>query len=346
MEKEAFRFAHKEFFWLLVLLPVMIILYISYISIKKKSIKTFGDYELVNQLMPFVSFTRSHIKFFLMLLSITLLIIALAGPQFGSKIREVKRKGIEIIIALDVSNSMMARDVQPSRLERAKQAIARLIDQLENDRLGMIVFAGDAYTQIPITSDYVAAKMFLAGVSTNMVSRQGTAIGSAIELAMKSFSQQEDISRAIIIISDGENHEGNALEIARNAAAKGIKIYTIGIGKPEGVPIPDSESSYIKEYRRDQNGNIVTTRLNEQMLLEIAKVGNGKYFRAISGNLGLNELYLALNKLDKSEIDSKVFSEYEEQFPVLIWFALFLLVIELTLLERKNKWFRNVKLFT
>jgi len=330
----------------LALLPVLVILYLSFVWFKKKSVKTFGDYELVNKLMPYVSLTRSHFKFFLMLLSITLLIIAIAGPQFGSKIKEVKRKGIEIIIALDVSNSMMARDVQPNRLERAKQIISKLIDQFENDKLGMIVFAGDAYTQIPITSDYIAAKMFLAGVNTNMVTKQGTAIGSAIELAMKSFSQQEKINRAIIIISDGENHEGNAIEMARDAAAKGIKIYTIGIGKPEGVPIPDSESSFIKEYRRDRNGNIVTTRLNEQMLLEIAREGNGKYFRAVSGNLGLNELYIALNKLDKTEIESKVFSEYEEQFPAFIWIVLFLLIFELVLRERKSKWLSNIKLFT
>ncbi len=346
MEKEVFRFAHNEYLWLLALLPGMIIIYLIHTIIRKKSVKTFGDHELMNILMPYVSFTRNHIKFVLFLISFTLLILAFAGPQFGSKIKEIKRNGIEIIIALDVSNSMMARDVQPNRLERAKQAIARLIDKLENDRLGMIVFAGDAYTQIPITNDYIAAKMFLSGISTNMVSRQGTAIGSAIELAMKSFSQQEDINRAIIIISDGENHEGNAPEIARNAAAKGIKIYTIGIGKPEGVPIPDSESSFIKEYRRDRNGNIVTTRLNEQMLMEIAKEGNGKYFRAVSGNLGLNELYQALNKLDKAEIDSKVFSEYEEQFPALVWIALSLLVIELFIPERKNKWLKNVKLFS
>lgn len=346
MEKEVFRFAHKEYLWLLAMLPVMIIIYVLHVWIRKKSIRTFGDFDLMSKLMPYVSFTRSHIKFILFILSLTLLIIAIAGPQFGSKIREVKRKGIEIIIALDVSNSMMARDVQPNRLERSKQAIARLIDQLENDRLGMIVFAGDAYTQIPITSDYIAAKMFLAGVSTNMVSKQGTAIGSAIELAMKSFSQQDNINKAIIIISDGENHEGNAVEIARNAAAKGIKIYTIGIGKPEGVPIPVSESSVVKEYRRDRNGNIVTTKLNEQMLMEIAKEGKGKYFRAVSGNLGLNELYQALNKLDKTEFESKVFSEYEEQFPVLVWMALSILIVELFIPERKNKWLKNVKLFS
>jgi Ca-activated chloride channel family protein len=345
MEKTIFRFAHQEYLWLLAILPALIAVYIGFVFIRKRSLKRFGDTELLQELMPFASWVRNRFKFILLLISLGLLIIAIAGPQFGSKIKEVNRKGIEIIIALDVSNSMLARDIKPDRLTRAKQSIARLIDQLQNDRLGLIVFAGDAYTQIPITSDYVSAKMFLSGVSSTMVSRQGTAIGSAIELAMKSFSSQEEINRAIVIISDGENHEGNAIDIARSAAEKGIRVYTIGIGLPEGVPIPDSENSYIKEYRRDRNGNIVTTRVNEQMLAEIASEGNGKYYRASTGNIGLNDLYSELNRLEKTEMESKVFSEYEEQFPAIIWIVLGLLVLELIVLERKNKWFKNIKLF-
>jgi Ca-activated chloride channel family protein len=345
MEKAIFRFAHQEYLWLLALLPVMIAVYAGYLWIRKRSIRKFGDPVLLKDLMPDASMLRYHIKFFLVLLSIGLLIVAIAGPQFGSKIKEVKRKGIEIMIALDVSNSMLARDIEPNRLERAKQAISRLIDKLENDRLGMIVFAGDAYIQIPITSDYTSAKMFLSGVSTAMVSRQGTSIGSAIELAMKSFSSQEGINKAIVIISDGENHEGDAVEKAREAAEKGVKIYTIGIGLPEGVPIPDAENSYIKEYRRDRDGNIVTTRLNEQMMSEIAQAGNGKYFRATAGNMGLNDLYSVLNRLEKTEMESRAYSEYEEQFPAIIWIVLGLLVLDLIIMERKNKWFKNFTLF-
>ena len=345
MEKAIFRFAHQEFLWLLAILPVMIAVYLWYVWSKQKALKKFGDPALLKELIPDASMARIHIKFILLLLSVGLLITALSGPQFGSKIKEVKRKGIEIMIALDVSNSMKARDIEPNRLERAKQAISKLIDKLENDRLGLIVFAGDAYMQIPITGDYTSAKMFLSGVSTSMVSRQGTAIGSAIELAMKSFSAQEEVSKAIIIISDGENHEGNAVDLARSAAEKGIGVYTIGIGLPEGVPIPDSESSYIREYRRDRNGNIVTTRLNEQMLIEIAQAGNGKYFRATSGNIGLNDLYALLNKLEKTEMESRVYAEYEEQFPAIIWIVLGLLILDLILLERKNKWFKNISLF-
>ena len=345
MEKAIFRFAHQDFLWLLTLLPALIAVYAGFVWTKQRSLKKFGDPALLKELMPFASMARNHLKFLILLVSMGLLIVAIAGPQFGSRIREVKRKGIEIMIGLDVSNSMMARDIEPSRLERAKQAISTLIDKLENDRLGLIVFAGDAYIQIPITGDYVSAKMFLSGVSTAMVSRQGTAIGSAIELALKSFSSQEEINKAIVIISDGENHEGNAVEIARNATEKGIKVYTIGIGLSEGVPIPDSESSYVREYRRDKKGNIVTTRLNEQMLMEIAQAGNGKYFRATSGNIGLNDLYAVLNKLEKTEIESRVYSEYEEQFPVIIWIVLGLLILELIILERKNKWFKNISLF-
>jgi Ca-activated chloride channel homolog len=345
MEKAIFRFAHKDYLWLLVILPVLIVLYAGFIWLRRRSLKNFGEPSLVQELMPYASVARSHIKFLLLLLAAGLLIIAIAGPQFGSKIREVKRKGIEIMIALDVSNSMMARDIEPNRLERSKQAISKLIDKLENDRLGLIVFAGDAYIQIPITGDYASAKMFLSSVSTEMVSRQGTAIGSAINLAMKSFSSQEDINKAIIIISDGENHEGDAVEAAKSASEKGIKVFTIGIGLPEGVPIPDAENSYIKEYRRDRDGNIVTTRLNEQMLSEIAAAGNGKYFRATAGNIGLNELYLMLNRLQKSEIESRTYSDYEEQFPSIIWMVLGLLLIDLLILERKSKWFKNITLF-
>ncbi len=345
MEKAIFRFAHQEFLWLLAILPVMIAVYLWYVWSKQKALKKFGDPALLKELIPDASMARIHIKFIVILLSVGLLITALAGPQFGSKIREVKRKGIEIMIALDVSNSMKARDIEPNRLERAKQSISKLIDKLENDRLGLIVFAGDAYMQIPITGDYTSAKMFLSGVSTAMVSRQGTAIGSAIELAMKSFSSQEEVSKAIIIISDGENHEGNAVDMARSASEKGIGVYTIGIGLPEGVPIPDSESSYVREYRRDRNGNIVTTRLNEQMLMEIAQAGNGKYFRATSGNIGLNDLYIMLNKLEKTEMESRVYAEYEEQFPAIIWIVLGLLILDLILLERKNKWFKKISLF-
>ena len=295
--------------------------------------------------MPEVSAVKPHMKFILILMALILIIFGIAGPEFGSKLKEVKRKGIEIILALDVSNSMMAEDIQPNRLERAKQAISTLIDRLENDKIGLIVFAGDAYTQIPITTDYSSAKMFLSNINTNIVSRQGTAIGAAIDLASKSFSPSTESSKVIVIISDGENHEGNALEAARAAAEKGIKIFTIGMGSTNGSPIPVAENQMAKDFRRDRQGNIIMTKLNVQMLSDIARTGGGKYYGATSSRVGLSDLFERLNKLDKEEIDTKVYSEYEEQFPYLIWIALGILIMEFFIVEKKGRLFRNFNPF-
>ncbi len=340
-----FRFANSAYIYLLLIIPLLVIVYLIIVRVKKMAIKKFGDPLLIGQLMPDASVFRSHFKFFLMILAITALIFAIAGPQFGSKLREVKRKGIEIILALDVSNSMMAEDIQPNRLERAKQAISTLIDRLENDKLGLIVFAGDAYTQIPITTDYSAAKMFLSTINTSIVTRQGTAIGSAIELASKSFTSSTEAGKVIVIISDGENHEGNALEMAKSAADKGIKIFTIGMGSIKGSPIPENSNSGQKSFRKDRQGNVIITRLNATMLSEIASITGGKYYQATSSRVGLNDMFNKLNRLDKAEIDTKVYSEYEEQFPYLIWFTLILLMAEFFISERKSKWFRNIHIF-
>jgi Ca-activated chloride channel family protein len=257
----------------------------------------------------------------------------------------MKREGIEIIVALDVSNSMMAEDIKPNRLEKAKQELSRLMDRLENDRLGLIVFAGDAYTQIPVTNDYLSAKMFLSGIGTNMVSRQGTAIGAAIELASRSFSPQTKASKVIIIISDGENHEGGVEDACKKAADKGIRIFTIGMGLTQGARIPLREDAYNRDFRRDSEGNFVITRLNEQMLKEIAAAGNGHYYRANSPNMGLNDMLAQLNKLDKAEMEYREYTEYEEQFPVLIWIALALLIGEYMVLDRKNRWLKKIRVF-
>lgn len=340
-----FRFSHSDFLYLLILIPAIIILYLFSRYLRKKSLKKFGDLELINQLMPDVSNTRTHFKFFLFIIALTVLIFAVAGPQFGSKLKEVKREGIEIVIALDVSNSMMAEDLQPNRLERAKQAISTLIDKLENDKIGLIVFAGDAYTQIPVTTDYSAAKMFLSGINTSIVTRQGTAIGSAINLASSSFSPSTEASKVIIIISDGENHEGDAVEAAKAAAEKGIKIFTIGMGSPNGSPIPSTSNPYQREFKKDNQGNIIMTKLNVQMLTEIAHTAGGSYYQATSTRVGLNDLFDKLDKLDKEQLETKVYSEYEEQFPYLVWIALGLIVLEFFISERKSKWFRNIKLF-
>ena len=340
-----FRFAHNEFLYALLAIPVLILIYIITVRLRKRALNKFGNHSVISQLMPDVSGAKPHLKFFIIMMALTLIIFTIAGPEFGSKLKEVKRKGIEIILALDVSNSMNAQDIQPSRLERAKQAILNLIDRLDNDKLGLIVFAGDAYTQIPITTDYSAARMFVSNVTTNIVSRQGTAIGAAINLAAKSFSPSTEASKVIVIISDGENHEGDALEAAKAAADKGIKIFTIGMGSTKGSPIPESSGPLNKDFRRDRQGNIIMTKLNVQMLSEIAQIGGGKYYGATSSRVGLSDLFDKLSKLNKEEIDTKVYSEYEEQFPYLVWIALGLLVLDFFIIEKRGKLFKNFNPF-
>jgi|WetSurSiteA1Bulk_404760.scaffolds.fasta_scaffold00012_11 Ca-activated chloride channel homolog len=340
-----FRFEHKEYLLILIILPLLVGIYLLYYYRRKRNIRLFGSPELVTALMPDFSQIRISLKFILLVVAMVLIILALAGPQFGSKLTEVKREGIEIIIALDVSNSMMAEDIKPNRLERAKQELTRLLDRLENDRIGLIVFAGEAYTQIPITNDYLSAKMFLAGINTQMISKQGTNIGSAIELAVKSFSPQAQAGKAIVIISDGENHEGGVAEAIKKATEKGIRIFTVGMGMNQGARIPVIKGTDNRDYQRDQEGNFVVTKLNEGMLMDIASEGGGKYYRANTPNLGMNNMLVQLKGMNKGEVEYKVFTEFVEQFPVLIWLAFAALVLEILILERKNKWMKNIFLF-
>jgi Ca-activated chloride channel family protein len=295
--------------------------------------------------MPEASFSRPVIKYIIQILVLSALIIGIARPQFGSKLREVKREGVEIIIALDVSNSMMAEDIQPNRLERAKQAIAKLVDQMVNDKIGLIVFAGNAYIQMPITTDYVSAKMFLSTISPEIVPVQGTAIGSAIELGTKSFTPMAESSKALIVITDGENHEDDAVQAAQLAAEKGIKVHTIGIGLPEGAPIPVTNPSGQKTYLKDRDGNIVVSKLNERMLQQIAAAGNGVYIRSTDTRLGLNTVFDEINKMEKQEMDVRIYSDYDERFQYAFGLALILLLADLFILERKNRWLSKIKLF-
>jgi len=340
-----FRFEHKEYLLILLILPVLVGLYLLYIYRRRSAVRNFGNPELVSLLIPDFSQFRRNLKFLLLILGTTLVIIAIAGPQFGSKLTNVKHEGIELIVALDVSNSMLAEDVKPNRLERAKLELTRLLDKLDNDRIGLIVFAGDAYTQIPITNDYLSAKMFLSGINTGMVSKQGTAIGEAIELATRSFNMESKAGKAILIISDGENHEGGVSEAVKEATDKGIRIFTVGMGLSQGVRIPVSSSPGNRDYQRDKQGNFVITRLNEPMLMDIASGGGGEYYRASSPNLGMNNMISKLRGMNKAETEYKVYTEYEEQFPVLIWLALGILLLDLLVLERKNKWLKNILLF-
>jgi Ca-activated chloride channel family protein len=295
--------------------------------------------------MPDFSKFRKNLKFILMLLAALFLILAIAGPQFGSKLTEVKREGVEIIVALDISNSMLAEDVKPSRLERAKQELSLLLDRLNNDRIGLIIFAGEAYTQIPITNDYLSAKMFLSGINTQMISKQGTDIGAAIQLALRSFDSRSQAGKAIVIISDGENHEGGVSEAVKKANEAGIKIFTVGMGTNQGGRIPTGHTPNNRDYHRDREGNFVISRLNETMLMEIASTGGGEYYRANMPNMGMNTMLGRLNSMTKAVTEYKVFTDFEEQFPVMIWFALVLLFLDYLLLERKNKWLKNILLF-
>jgi len=340
-----FRFEEIEWLFLLFALPVLAGLLIWQRAMRKRSIRRLGDPELILRLIPGFSQFRNSLKSILFLFSFALVVFALAGPQFGSKLTEARREGFELIVALDVSNSMLAEDIAPNRLERAKQELSRLLDRLRNDRIGLIVFAGDAYTQIPVTSDYLSAKMFLSAISPEMVSRQGTDIASALRLAIKSFNPASTAGKAILVISDGEDHQGNVNEAVKLALEKDIRIFTIGMGTPQGVRIPIGPGGLSRDYRRDDEGNFVVTRLNEPMLADIAALGKGKYYRATSPQIGLNDLLLQLNELNKSELEYKVYSEFESQFPWLIGLAFAILLADTLIRQRKNKWLEKFNLF-
>ena len=277
-----------------------------------------------------------------MFAAIGLFAVLLARPQFGSKLETVKRQGVEVMIALDISNSMLAQDVQPSRLEKAKRLVAQLVDKMENDKVGMIVFAGDAFTQLPITSDYISAKMFLESINPSLISKQGTAIGAAINLATRSFTPQEGVGRAVLVITDGENHEGGAVEAAKAAAEKGIQVSVLGVGMPDGAPIPVEGTN---DFRRDRDGNVVVTRLNEQMCQEIAQAGDGIYVRVDNSNAAQKVIAQEINKMAKADVETQVYTEFNEQFQAVAWIILLLLLAEMLILERKNPLFRNIHLF-
>ena len=339
-----FQFNHIEFLYLLAIIPIIIMLFWIYSNRKKRLLKEFGDPALMQELMPDYSSTRPIVKLVLLLIALTFFILGLAGPEFGTKLQQKKHRGVEIIIALDVSNSMMAEDIQPSRLERAKQAISKMVDGLQNDRIGLIVFAGEAYVQLPITSDYISAKMFLETISTKSVPTQGTAIGAAINLAARSFTPDFKGDRAIILITDGENHEDDALGAAKAAAEKGIIVHSIGVGLPQGAPIPIDGGGQ-KNYIKDAQGNIVISKLDEDMLNQISAAGNGLYVRANNAQLGLNTVFDKVKKMSKAEYESKVYSEFENQFQWPIGIALFFLVFEMIILDRKTKWSAKFHLF-
>ncbi len=342
---EMFRFAHSEYLWGLLIIPFLAVIFLWSRYSRNRALQRFGNKHLVRELMPLASKSRPVFKFILILLALAFFIVGAARPQFGSKLEKVQREGVEIIIALDVSNSMMAQDIQPNRLDRAKRAISRLIDRLKDDKIGLIVFAGDAYIQLPITSDYNSAKLFLDAINTDVVPRQGTAIGAAINLAVKSFTPAAITNKAIVIITDGENHEDDPVSAAKQAVDNGIIVHTIGMGLPQGSPIPVVRNGQT-EYMRDRDGNVIITRLDEEMLEQISAAGNGIYVRANNAQVGLNVLFDEINKLEKEELESLVYSEYDDQFQYFFAIGLLLLLLEFVILEKKNKYLMRIKLFS
>ena len=336
-----FRFEDPIYLYALALIPLLAILRFLLVRQQKKRLRKFGDRELVRQLTPDVSRFRPLVKYSLLLTALALLIVMIARPQFGTKINREKRTGIETIIALDVSNSMLAEDVAPSRLDRSKMMVENLVDNFTNDKIGLIVFAGDAFIQLPITSDYVSAKMFLSSISPSMIATQGTDIAKAISMASHSFTQQEGVGKAIIVITDGEDHEGGALEAAKDAKDKGMRVYILGVGSAKGAPIPTGNGDYMK----DNTGQTVMTGLNEQMCREIAQAGGGAYIHVENNSNAQDQLDHELNKLAKKEIESTVYSDYDEQFQAVGILVLLLLIIEICILDIKNPLLKNISLF-
>jgi len=337
-----FRFAEPEYLFLLLIIPVLMIVFIYYRIQKHKNTIKFGDPTLLAPLMPNVSKYRPTVKFVIQVVAVALLVIVMARPQFGTKQEEVKRQGIEVMVALDISNSMMAEDVAPNRLEKAKQVLSKLIDEMTNDKVGMVVFAGDAFTQLPITADYVSAKIFLNSISPKLIARQGTAIGSAIDLCIKSFNPESKASKALVLITDGENHEDNAVEAAKLAKDQDIVVHVIGMGKPDGAPIPVEGTM---SFRKDRDGNVVVSKLNEAMCNEIASSGAGIYVRADNTNNAYKTISRELDQLSKTELTATTFSNYNEQFQSFAIIALLLLLIDFFVFERINKRFSKLKIF-
>ena len=326
------NFANSQYLLLLLLIPFFFIIQSVVLMFRKRRIRKFGDEALVSSLMPSYARAKVWVRLSMFALGFFFFVIGLSRPQIGAKLKEHETRGAEIMIVLDVSNSMLAEDYSPNRLERAKLAISRLVDKLREDRIGLIVFAGNSFVQLPITTDYVSAKMFLNSITTESVPVQGTAIGDAINTAVRSFSAQSEKSRAIIVITDGENHEDDPVADAKQAAELGVRVFTIGVGSPEGKPIPMNG-----ELLKDKEGNIVVTRLDEAVLQEVAAEGNGVYVRAGSSEFGLNPIIDDIRKMEDEKYSSVVFEEYDEQFMYFLGIALFFFVIEMLIGDRRSK---------
>ena len=335
------RFEDPIYLWMLLIITILVLVRFIVWRKRKRNLRKFGDPSLLKEMMPDVSKYCPTIKFCLLLSAITILIFMIARPQVGSKISHEKREGIEVLIALDISNSMLAQDVIPSRLEKSKLLIEDLVDHFTNDKVGLVVFAGDAFVQLPITNDYVSAKMFLQNINPSLITTQGTDLARAISLSQSCFTQREHIGRAIIVITDGEDHEGGALEAAREAYKKGINVFILGVGTSKGAPIPDGNGGYLK----DNSGQTVLSALNEQMCQQVAKAGNGVYIHVDNTSDAQERLNKELSKLQSGISDTVVYSEYNEQFQIFGIILLLLLIVETILLESRNPLFKQINLF-
>lgn len=340
------RFENQEYLWLFgALILVALLFLVSYIFISKK-ISSFGDNSLFQKLNPDRSNFKISVKFILVFLIFSALVLSIMNPQLGTKLEEVKREGIEIIVAVDISNSMLAEDIKPNRIERAKQSILQLIDNIGNDKIGIIIFAGESFLQLPLTTDYSAAKLLVSSITTDLIPTQGTAIGSAIELATDSFSSAEEgeneVNKVLIILTDGENHEDDAIGQVEIAAEKGIIVNTIGMGSKDGGPIPIYNNGINTGYRKDRSGETIITKLNDGMLSEIASKGGGRFLRASSVNIDLKEIADDLESIEKTEFEAKVFTDYEDRFQYMIGIALVLIFIELLINYKKSKFFKSL----
>lgn len=338
-----FRFANIEMLWWLIAVPVFVIGYVVSTKRKQRQLQEFGDKELMAQLMPDASKSRPIWKFCLLIVAFVLLVVAAARPQYGQKENTVKRQGIEVMVALDISNSMLAEDVAPNRLDRAKQMLSKMIDNMVDDKVGLVVFAGEAFTQLPITCDYVSAKMFLNTITPNLIQTQGTAIGTALQTAISSFgSLESEAGRAIVLITDGENHEDDAIAAAKQAHELGMQVFVIGIGKPEGAPIPKPGTN---DYFKDRSGQVVVSKLNEEMCQQIAEAGSGVYVRCDNTNTAMRALQQELDRIATTELETTVYADYNEQYQSFALIALLLLMIEFFIMSRQNHRLTRMDLF-
>lgn len=338
-----FKFANPEYLYLFLLAPVFIGGFIALNILKKKDVLKLGEIALVKRMMPELSLKRSYLRFWIVLTALGFGIIMIARPQFGTKVEQVDKQGIELVIAIDVSNSMLAEDVKPNRLKRAKQMLTRIINERRNDKIAIVVFAGEAFIQLPLTADTQSAKIFLESINPSLVPVQGTVIGSAIDIGMTCFTNDKEVDRAMILITDGESHDGNAEAMAKKAAEAGVRVNVMGIGSTHGAPVPVQEGA--SQMRTDSEGNIVMSRLNEDMAKKIAEAGKGIYTPVDNTNRALNDITKVLDELKKHDIEGVAYSEYDEKFYIFAWIMLALLLLDVLIFDKKNRIFRNIRLF-